>query len=106
MPGGILVTPQVDTVNVVVLLALAEENDRFLEMFPSNGDVSTDTLVRLTHDFGVRGYTLTSVLAANMGSDLAGSAAYAACEDLHPDLVVCVGIAGGLSDDLNLGDVA
>lgn len=98
--------PGHDCVNVVVLIALPEEHDTFLEAFPAVGDVSSAHLVRLSHDLGVDGYTLTSVLAANMGSDLAGSAAYAACEDLMPDLIICLGIAGALADDLNLGDVA
>lgn len=93
------------TVNIVTIIALPEEHDLFLERFPSKGDVSTRELVRLSHELGVRDYTLTSVLCEGMGSDCAASAAYSACESLHPDLIVCLGIAGSLSDDCRLGEV-
>lgn len=94
-----------DIVNIVVLLALPEEHDRFLEQFPHIGECNTERLVRLRHDIGLSDFTLTSVLAENMGSDNAASATYAAIADLNPDLIVCLGIAGALSNDVVLGDV-
>jgi nucleoside phosphorylase len=95
----------VDTTNIVVIIALPEEHDVFLEAFPSTGDVSDETHVRLRHKFDLDGFTLTSVLAEGMGADYAASAAQSGVRDLRPDLLVCLGIAGSLSADALLGDV-
>lgn len=94
------------SVNIVVLLALPEEHDCFLERYPATADISTDSHVRQLHDIGVNGYNLISVLAQDQGADNAAAAAYEATKDLFPDLLVCLGIAGALSKDMNLGDIA
>lgn len=94
------------TANIVVLIALAEEHDVFTELFPPlSEDVSTSRNVRLRHEIEHDEFTLTSVLATEMGADAATDSIYSCLSDLEPDLVVCLGIAGSLSSDANLADV-
>jgi nucleoside phosphorylase len=88
-----------------MIVALPEEYDVVKGEFPSIGDKSTDSHVRLMHDLGVPGYTLTSILSEEMGSENALISTISAMDDLCPDLVICIGIAGGLLKDASLGDV-
>lgn len=92
--------------NIVVMIALSEEHDRFKAKYPPIQDLSSGTLVRIRHQCDIPNLNIISVLANEQGADHSTSAAYSACNDLNPDLIVCIGIAGTLTDDLNLGDVA
>ena len=95
-----------ETSNVLVFLALPEEHDEFLSRFPSINDFSDDLHVILEHESGVSGYRVFSVLSVGMGDAESQSAVHKAIKKLHADLVICVGIAGSLSKDLKIGDVA
>lgn len=94
-----------DRVNIVVIIALAEEHDIFCRTFSAKKDISDDRFVRTIHDHSSSRIRLMSVLCENMGSENAMSAVRSATKDLNPDLVVCIGIAGSLSKDVKLGDV-
>jgi adenosylhomocysteine nucleosidase len=90
---------------VAVLLALPEEHEVFQEIFPANGDVSCHRCVCLEHQSPDSGVRLVSILAEQMGAQSAGHSAEIALREFNPDLLVVLGIAGGVSTDLSLGDV-
>lgn len=69
------------------------------------GDRSFSDLLALEHNSGDTEVTLISVLAEQMGSESAGRSARDALMHFDPDLVIVIGIAGGLSNDVRLGDV-
>lgn len=90
---------------IVCLIALAEEYEVFQETFNVIGDRSFSDLLALEHDSGDPEVTLISVLGEQMGSESAGRSARDALAHFDPDLVIVIGIAGGLSNDVRLGDV-
>lgn len=90
---------------IVVLIALAEEYAGFQAIFEVKTDRSTTTQLRLEHHTGRDDIRVISVLAEQMGSQSALMSASQAIEDFSPDLVVVLGIAGGLSSDVMIGDV-
>ncbi len=94
-----------EKINVVAIIALPEEHDTFCEVFPTEADISDEQLVRLKHNFHDPSIRLMSVLCENMGSENAMAAVNSAIQDLSPDLIICIGIAGSLSDDVKLGHV-
>lgn len=95
-----------DTKTIVALIALADEHTIFQTIFPVKTDCSTMTQIRLEHDSGREDIRLISVLAEQMGSQSALLSADQAITDFQPDLIVVVGIAGGISGDLMIGDVS
>ncbi len=95
----------VDIKTVVVLIALPEEHAQFQDIFPVSGDVSSHTQVRLEHVSGREDVRLISVLSEQMGAQSALLSADNAINDFTPDMLVVVGIAGGLTPDLTVGDV-
>lgn len=94
-----------DQKTIVALIALPEEFEAFSKYFPMIGDESTDQIVRLVHDSGRPDVRLISVLAESMGSQSALMSADGAISDFDPDMIVVIGIAGGISGDLTIGDV-
>lgn len=94
-----------ETKTIVALIALPEEHDVFQKIFTVIGDHSTDRTVRLEHDAGRSDVRLISVLAEQMGSQSALFSTDGSISDFEPNLIVVVGIAGGISNDLTVGDV-
>ena len=90
---------------VVALIALPEELKEFQKVFPVIADHSDDLRVRMEHESGNAGLRLVSVLADQMGSQSALHSAAIAIDEFSPDMVVVVGIAGGIDTDLEIGDV-
>jgi nucleoside phosphorylase len=95
-----------DTTNVVIFLALPEEHDEFLVAFPPTSDHSDNLHVISEHENPIDGYRVFSVLSIDMGDAESLHATEKAIQKLGADLVICVGIAGSLSKDLKIGDVA
>ena len=95
----------VDLITIVALIALPEEFETFQQKFPVALDHSTDRQVCLEHKIDRVGYRLISILAEQMGSQSASISATLALEKFNPDLFVVIGIAGGISADVKLGDV-
>lgn len=95
-----------ETANVLIFVALAEEYDQLLNEFPPIADLSDDVHVTSEHMCGVEGYRIFSVLSKEMGDAAANDAVESAIDRLSIDLIVCLGIAGSLSGDLKIGDVA
>lgn len=94
-----------ETKTVIALIALAEEHLVFQNIFPVVGDHSTETHIILEHSAGRDGFRLISILALQMGSQSALLSANRAIELFSPDLMVVIGIAGGLDKDIMIGDV-
>jgi len=90
---------------ILVFVALPEEHDRLLEWFPTLDAIPDKEFVFAEHNIDTDGFRLISVLAKQMGADNAADATAAGIERFSPDLVVCVGIAGSLTQDLKIGDV-
>lgn len=95
-----------DLKTIVVLIALPEEFTIFNEIFPTKSDVSSSIQVRLEHNFSRPDVRLISVLAQQMGSQSALLSVDQSIIDFCPDLIVILGIAGGITKDLMIGDVA
>lgn len=95
-----------NSTNVVIITPLAEEHDVLMEIMPPIGDLSGNERVASLHDSGLRDYNIISILPVGMGQDHAFNAAEEAIERFSPDMVICVGIAGGLDSDLKIGDIA
>tara|TARA_A100001391_G_scaffold71088_1_gene45411 strand:+ start:54 stop:428 length:375 start_codon:yes stop_codon:yes gene_type:complete len=92
--------------NVVIITPLPEEHDVFMELMPSIGDLSGNTRVASAHSSGLADYNIVSILPVGMGQDDAHDAAQEAIERFNPDMIICVGIGGGLDGDLKIGDIA
>jgi nucleoside phosphorylase len=90
---------------IVALIALKEEFAEFQNVFPFKKDLSTAESVRFEHESGREDVRLISILASQMGAQSALLSANAAVQDYNPDLVVVIGIAGGISSDLQVGDI-
>lgn len=90
---------------IVALIALPEEHETFQKVFPYKADLSSQKHVSLEHHTNTSGVKLISVLAEQMGAQSAASSAEWAIKNFAPDMVVVIGIAGGISTDLALGDV-
>lgn len=97
---------QKDT-TVVALIALQEEHGIFLEVFPFKKDTDLNSCenVCVEHKTGVDDIRLLSILSQQMGAESARDSAELAIKEFDPDLVVVIGIAGGISSDLSVGDV-
>lgn len=90
---------------ILAIIALDEEYSAFLEEFPDKKDLSTATQLRFEHETGEDQVRLFSVLSNKMGAKSAGFSAEETIKLLKPQAVVVIGIAGGLSNDVKLGDV-
>lgn len=90
---------------IVALIALKEEFNEFKKVFPYKRDHSTAGSIRIEHESGRDDIRLISILATQMGSQSALISADAAVTAFSADLVVVIGIAGGISKDLQIGDV-
>lgn len=90
---------------IAVLIALPEEYDVFGKVFPFTQDVSQGRSICLEHASGNDEVRLVSILAEQMGSQSASVSADVAITHFNPDLVVVLGIAGGVTNDLAVGDV-
>jgi nucleoside phosphorylase len=92
--------------DVGVIIPLREELEAFQDNFDLVKDYSTETSFRYTFNTGSRGITGIVIQQTEMGK----SAAYQAAKDLADNheigLLVCLGIAGGISSDLKIGDIS
>lgn len=91
---------------ILVFVALPEEHDRFLEQFPSLDIIQDSKFVFVEHDIKTDGFRMISVLATGMGIDNAYEATSAGIARFKPNLIICMGIAGSLTNDLKIGDVS
>lgn len=95
----------IEQTTIVALLALPEEQLVFQETFPYVEDCSIGRRICLVHNSGHEDIRLISVLAEQMGAQSAADSAALAIQHFSPNLVVVLGIAGGISKDVTVGDV-
>jgi nucleoside phosphorylase len=92
-------------VDVVVIIPLEEELIEFFEVFPSLKDLSTDTCLTHFVDSGISDVRIVVIQQHGMGKTHAINATALMLSKYEAGLVVCLGIAGGVSDDMRLADV-
>lgn len=92
-------------VDAIVIIPLEEEFEQALKFFDFQSDVSSDSQIRfLAKPAGGEALVLL-VKQDAMGRTSAQEAISEAANDFDTGLIVCLGIAGGLSSDVNIGDV-
>jgi nucleoside phosphorylase len=91
--------------DLVVVIPLEEELLEFVDVFPSIEDRSSSTEFRHVVESGARDLRVLVVQQEQMGKGCASKTTAKVFEDYDVGLVTCLGIAGGLSSDLRLGDV-
>ena len=92
-------------ITILVQIALREEYEVFCRLFPAIEDASTQTQLRCIHRSTNEQIKIVSALATKPGSQSAASSAEDAIRDFKPNLIVVLGIAGNLSNDIQLCDV-
>ncbi len=100
--------PQADRrefIDVVILVPLEEELLAVMEVFPSQENRSTPTSYRHLVDCGIADAKCLVVQQMQMGKMASNSAAIEITSNYDVGLLVCLGIAGSLSADMNLTDV-
>ena len=91
--------------DVLIVVPLEEELVQVLEVFPGIENRSTRTLFRYVVDPGVERLRVLVVQQDAMGKGAASRAVKDALANYNVGMVVCIGIAGSLTSDLNLCDV-
>ena len=92
-------------VDIIVIIPLEEELKQFCNIFKTIEDCSTTNMWRHIVDSGVPDISILAVQQIGMGRQHATIASSAALSDFDCNLLVCLGIAGGLSGDVGLCDV-
>ena len=90
--------------DIIVNIPLEEELNAFLNVFSHKEDLSTDTQYRCSVDTETD-FTMLVVLQDEMGKSSASNSTNEVLQQFSCNLFICLGIAGGLSKDLKLGDV-
>lgn len=92
-------------IDIGVIIPLEEELQEFFEVFSSKKDVSMDGIliheINLDHD----DISMVVILQNDMGHAATAEAAATILNKYKIGLIVSIGIAGGLSTDIVLGDV-
>ncbi|WLB25247.1 hypothetical protein QIH85_25645 [Bradyrhizobium japonicum] len=97
--------PDREYFDILLVIPLEEELLEVQKFFPTKRNLSTDTAHRFEVDTGVPGLSMLMVVQEQMGKTSAYHAAAEALAEYDVSLVVCLGIAGSLTDDLSLCDV-
>lgn len=90
--------------DIIVNIPLEEELRAFLNIFQHKEDFSNDAQYRCTVHTGTD-LTMLVVVQDEMGKSSASNSATEVLNEFSCNLFICLGIAGGLSKDLKLGDV-
>jgi nucleoside phosphorylase len=91
--------------DLIVVVPLEEEIHAVMEIFPGISDRSTPNEFRYAVDGGSNLIKMLVVQQEGMGKAHAAQAVSSSFQDFSAGMVVCVGIAGSLTDDMRLGDV-
>jgi nucleoside phosphorylase len=91
--------------DVGVIVPLEEELLEFQRVFHFIDNLSLDTALRYSFNTDTGGLTGIVVQQEDMGKTHALRSTNCLLEDFDIGLLVCLGIAGGLSSDVNIGDV-
>lgn len=96
---------QKEYVDIVVIIPLEEELIEFFDIFPSIEDISTENILMHRVSSGNPELSMLVVQQFGMGKTHAINATSLAFSKFDAGVVICLGIAGSLSGDMNLGDV-
>lgn len=91
--------------DVLIVAPLDEEFEAIQKTFPIVEDFSTESSLRFRVEVTHPDTRVLLVKQSMMGKTAAQAAVNSALDDFEVGLVVCLGIAGALSKDLNIGDV-
>lgn len=91
--------------DILLVIPLEEELLEVQKVFKSVEDLSTDTIYRHSVDTGDPSVSMLVVQQEGMGRTSARDAVESAFDEFDFSLVICLGIAGSLTSDLNLCDV-
>jgi nucleoside phosphorylase len=91
--------------NAIIVVPLEEEFDVILEQFTFLGDLSNDRNIRFATALPGFQESYLLVKQFKMGRTASADAATDSLADFDTALLICVGIAGGLSKDVSIGDV-
>ena len=91
-------------VDLIVHIPLESEYLEFVEVFPTRENISTDTNLAYIVEAPSQ-LRVAVIMQQKMGRSAAMTACASMLERFTCTLYVCLGIAGGLTKDLNLGDV-
>lgn len=91
--------------DLIIVVPLELELNEVFEVFPSIEDRTTDTHLRCVVDLGTNDFRALVVHQDQMGRAAAARCLRSALRDYDAGLIVCVGIAGTLTNDLALFDV-
>lgn len=91
--------------DIAVFIPLEEELEEFKAEFPSKKNLTSNGLYIHEVDSGKKGLSIAVIHQKTMGHAAAGDAAGQFFDKYDAGLVVCLGIAGGLSNDLKIGGV-
>jgi nucleoside phosphorylase len=100
--GGVVPKKFVD---IAVIVPLLEEFDRLKSLFPVTSEQTSGSLFIAGLDLGHDGLSGVAVLQDDMGKSAATRAADYAIANFDIGVIVVLGIAGGLSDDVSVGEV-
>jgi nucleoside phosphorylase len=91
--------------DVIVIVPLDEEFEAALDLFSIEESLTTPTQLRFAAKGQDSDLSILLVKQIKSGKNENQIAILAALEDYNCGVLVCMGIAGGLSGDLNIGDV-
>ena len=91
--------------DAVIVVPLEEELEVVLSHFIIVEDVSTDVQIRFSASVPDSDLSVLLVQQNSMGRTENYNAALRSVLDFDVGILICLGIAGGLSSDLNIGDV-
>ncbi|WP_343528651.1 hypothetical protein [Sphingomonas sp.] len=94
----------VDVVDVIVHIPLEEEFKEFTKIFPVGENITRDVYLAYFVD-APSNLRVIVIKQEKMGRAAANAACRHILQRYKPKLYICLGIAGGISGDLSLGDV-
>jgi nucleoside phosphorylase len=95
----------IEEVDFIVHIPLEAEYLEFREEFPVVEEIASDYNI-IARVKAPGGFSVVAIVQEEMGRSSAQKACEVALAMFRPKAYVCLGIAGGLTKDLNLGDVA
>lgn len=94
-----------DFLDVAIIVPLEEELRHVMDVFPSIRNMSDNLRFRHFVDVGDEGIKCLVAQQPEMGRTSATETASGILRDYDVNLLICIGIAGSLSEDLRLADV-
>lgn len=94
-----------DYVDICIIVPLREEFKRLIARFPVKNETTKGTILAVELETGVPTVKAVAILQDDMGKSAATRAAEFAVSKYNIGVFIVVGIAGGISNDVAVGDV-